>query len=129
MILTLIMAAMNDCKNYIKTWQMEPIGVAQAAALTPSDVTIKFFDDRVEDIDFDTETDYVAISVETYSAQRAYDIAREFKNRGRKVLLAGFHPTLVSDEACEYADSILIGQAENIWADIIKDMKQGNLKK
>ena len=53
MIITFIMAAMNDCKKYIKTWQMEPIGIAQAAALTPSDVEIKFIDDRVEDIDYD----------------------------------------------------------------------------
>ena len=129
MIITFIMAAMNDCKKYIKTWQMEPIGVAQAAALTPDDVEVKFFDDRVEEIDYDTETDYVAISVETYSAQRAYNIAKEFQKRNKKVLLAGFHPTLVSDEAKEYADSILIGQAENVWAEIIEDMKKGKLKK
>ena len=129
MILTFIMAAMNDCKNYIKTWQMEPIGIAQAVALTPDDVQIKFFDDRVEDIDYDTETDYVAISVETYSAQRSYDITKEFRKRGKKVLLAGFHPTLVSEEAIEYADSILIGEAENIWSEIIQDMKEDKLKK
>ena len=129
MIITFIMAAMNNCTNYIRTWQMEPIGVAQAAALTPSDITIKFYDDRVEDIDYDVETDYVVISVETYTAQRAYYIAKEFQNRGKKVLLAGFHPTLVSDEAVNYADSILIGQAENIWAEIIEDMRKGELKR
>ena len=123
------MAAMNNCTNYIRTWQMEPIGVAQAAALTPRDITIKFYDDRVEDIDYDVETDYVVISVETYTAQRAYYIAKEFQNRGKKVLLAGFHPTLVSDEAVNYADSILIGQAENIWAEIIEDMRKGELKR
>ena len=129
MIITFIMAAMNNCTNYIRTWQMEPIGVAQAAALTPRDITIKFYDDRVEDIDYDVETDYVVISVETYTAQRAYYIAKEFQNRGKKVLLAGFHPTLVSDEAVNYADSILIGQAENIWAEIIEDMRKGELKR
>ena len=123
------MAAMNNCTNYIRTWQMEPVGVAQAAALTPRDITIKFYDDRVEDIDYDVETDYVVISVETYTAQRAYYIAKEFQNRGKKVLLAGFHPTLVSDEAVNYADSILIGQAENIWAEIIEDMRKGELKR
>lgn len=129
MIITFIMAAMNNCTNYIRTWQMEPVGVAQAAALTPRDITIKFYDDRVEDIDYDVETDYVVISVETYTAQRAYYIAKEFQNRGKKVLLAGFHPTLVSDEAVNYADSILIGQAENIWAEIIEDMRKGELKR
>ncbi len=129
MILTFIMASMNDSKKYIKTWQMEPIGIAQAAALTPEDVTIKFYDDRVESIDYNTDTDYVVISVETYSAQRAYDITKEFQKRGKKVLLAGFHPTLMSDEAINYADSILIGQAENVWDEIIRDMKKGELKK
>ena len=122
------MAAMNDCDNYIKTWQMEPIGLAQLAALTPDDVKINFFDDRLEKIDFDIETDLVAISVETYSAQRAYDIAREFRKRGKKVILGGFHPTLVSEEAKLYADSILIGQAENVWEQIIEDFKNNSLK-
>ena len=120
---------MNDAKKYIKTWQMEPIGVAQAAALTPDDVEIKFFDDRVDEIDYDVVTDYVAICTETYTAQRAYDITKEFQKRGKKVLLAGFHPTLMPEEASEHADSILVGQAEGVWGKIIEDMKSGNLQK
>lgn len=129
MILTLIMAAMNDNKDYIKTWQMEPIGIAQVAALTPKDIKIKFYDDRLEQIDFDEETDLVAISVETYSAQRAYDIAKEYQKRGKKVILAGFHPTLVSEEAMQFADSIIIGEAENVWGQLIEDFKHNSIKK
>ena len=56
-------------------------------------------------------------------------MGKEFQKRGKKVLLAGFHPTLMSEEAIEFADSILIGQAEDVWEEIINDMKSGNLKK
>ena len=61
--------------NYMRTWQMEPLPIAVLAALTPKDVEIAFYDDRMEPIAFDRPTDLVAIPVETYTAKRAYQIA------------------------------------------------------
>ncbi len=129
MIVTFIMAAMNHAKNYIRTWQMEPIGIAQLAALTPKDVTVRFYDDRVEEIPYDEPTDLVAISMETYSAQRAYDIIDEYHRHGRKVVAGGFHPTLVPDEASEHADAIIIGNGELVWPKVIEDARQGALQR
>ena len=60
--------------DYMRTWQMEPLPIAVLAALTPKDVSIAFYDDRMEMIDFDRPTDLVAIPVETYTAKRAYQI-------------------------------------------------------
>ena len=58
-------------QRYIRSWQMEPLPPATIAGLTPKDVEIRFYDDRMEEIPYDEPTDLVAMSVETYTAKRA----------------------------------------------------------
>jgi radical SAM superfamily enzyme YgiQ (UPF0313 family) len=116
-------------KKYLRAWQMEPLPVAQLAALTPKDVQICFWDDRMEEIPYENKTDLVAISVETYTAKRAYQIASEFRKRQVPVIMGGFHATLCTDEVSEYADSVVVGEVEKIWAQIIDDFKNNCLKK
>ena len=102
---------------------MEPLPPALVAALTPKDVEIRFYDDRLEEIPYDEPTDLVAISVETYTAKRAYQIASEYRKRGVPVVMGGFHTTLVPEEVEQYAESIVIGEAEPIWAELIDDYR------
>ena len=116
-------------KKYLRAWQMEPLPLAQIAALTPRDVEVVFWDDRMEDIPFDKPTDLVAISIETYTARRAYQIASEYRKRKVPVVMGGFHATLCPDEVLEYADAIVIGQAENSWGNLLDDFRNGNLKR
>src|SRR6187431_1887508 len=115
---------------YIRTWQMEPLAPATLAGLTPRDgeTEIRFYDDRTESIPYDEPTDLVAMSVETYTAKRSYQIASEFRRRGVPVVMGGFHPTLVPDEAAEYAESIVIGEAEQLWPDVVDDFRNGRLR-
>ncbi|MCB1180213.1 MAG: B12-binding domain-containing radical SAM protein [Leptospiraceae bacterium] len=108
---------------------MEPLPAAHIAGLTPKDVNINFFDDRMEYINYDVPTDLVAISVETYTAKRSYQIASEFRRRNIPVVMGGFHPTLVPDEVKDYAESIVIGEAEGVWEELVEDFRNGNLKK
>ncbi|CAB1056353.1 BchE/P-methylase family protein [Olavius sp. associated proteobacterium Delta 1] len=132
MKITFIMPSIGkkaDVKKYIKTWQMEPLSIAVLAALTPDHIERKFFDDRLEKIDYQTETDLVAITVETYTARRAYEISKKFRDRGIQVIMGGFHPSLNPDEAQQYADSILIGEAEGLWQEVIQDASDSSLKK
>ena len=68
---------------YIRLWQMEPLPPAVIAGLTPRDIEVKFYDDRMERIPFDEPTDVVGISVETYTAKRAYQIASEYRRARR----------------------------------------------
>jgi radical SAM superfamily enzyme YgiQ (UPF0313 family) len=116
---------------YIRSWQMEPLAPATLAGLTPRDrdTRIRFYDDRTERIPFDEPTDLVALSVETYTARRAYQIASEFRRRGVPVIMGGFHPTLVPDEAREYAESIVIGEAEGLWPTVVEDFRNGRLRR
>ena len=107
---------------------MEPLQVAQIAALMPEDIELFFWDDRMESIPYDSPTDLMIMSVETYTAKRAYQISSEYRKRNVRVVMGGFHPTLCPDEASEYADTIIIGEAENIWHEVISDFREGKLK-
>ena len=98
---------------YPQGWRMEPLWAATLAALTPASVERDFFDDRLEAIPYGHDTDLVAISVETYTARRAYGIAGRFRERGVPVVLGGFHVTLDPDEGALHADSVVVGQAED----------------
>lgn len=115
-------------ERYIRTWQMEPLAPAVLAGLTPRDVEVRFYDDRMEEIPYDERTDLVAISVETYTARRAYEIASQYRARGVPVVMGGFHATLVPDEVAEYADSVVIGEAEGLWPQVIDDARSGRLQ-
>src|SRR5688500_11855433 len=94
-------------KRYIRTWQMEPLPAAMIAALTPDAVEKRFYDDRFESIPYDEPADLVAMSVETYTAKRAYQIASEYRRRGVPVIMGGFHATLCAEEVMQYCESIV----------------------
>jgi radical SAM superfamily enzyme YgiQ (UPF0313 family) len=114
---------------YIGTWKMEPLMMGVLKALTPPDVETVLFDDRIELVDFETTSDLVAISVETYTARRAYQIADRFRSRGVPVVLGGYHVTLLPQEAARHADAIVTGNAEGVWPRLIDDARDGKLKK
>ena len=109
MNIVLITPSFGDKLDYMV---MEPLTMAVLAGLTPKDVIIDFFDDRIEKINYDIKPDLVAISVETFTAKRAYEIADIFRKKGIKVILGGFHVSIMPNEANQHADSILVGEAE-----------------
>lgn len=95
------------------------------AALTPPGVDIHHTDEIVEPVDFQREADLIAITCNTPSANRVYRLADEFRRRGRKVVLGGPHVTALPDEAMTHADAVVIGEAEEIWARVVEDFRQG----
>lgn len=97
--------------------------------LTPPEYNVKMLEEETTDINLDEECDLVGISCMTANAPRAYNLAREFRKRGKKVVLGGVHPTLLPDEALGYADSVVIGEAEGVWEEVLKDFKNGRLQK
>lgn len=109
---------------------MEPLVFAILAALTPGDVELSFFDERIEPLPECDEhrTDLVALTVETYTARRAYQIASSYRRAGVPVVLGGYHPTFVPDEALQYADSVVIGDGEGVWPQIVADARAGKLR-
>jgi radical SAM superfamily enzyme YgiQ (UPF0313 family) len=99
------------------------------AGLTDNRFEITIADDNIEDIDFDTKPDLVGITTMTALAPRAYEIAQEFRKRGVPVILGGIHVSMLPEEAANYADSIVLGEAEDVWPIVLEDFIQGRLKK
>ncbi|MCS7241375.1 MAG: B12-binding domain-containing radical SAM protein [Candidatus Caldatribacterium sp.] len=98
------------------------------AALTPTRHEVRIIDERIEDVNFDDTYDLVGITVMSATAIRAYQIADAFRERGVKVVLGGIHPTALPEEAKKHADSVVIGEAENVWEKLLEDCEKGNLQ-
>lgn len=107
---------------------MQPLAFAVLQSLTPPDVETVLLDERIEDVDTRFPCDAVAISVQSFTARRAYEIAAGFRARGIPVVLGGHHPTLLPQEAAEYCDSVAVGEGERCWPNIIRDLLRGALK-
>jgi len=99
------------------------------AALTPKDIEVAFVDCRMQELDYEKHVDLVGITVLTCEAPFAYEIATRFRERKVPVVLGGYHPTFRPQEAGRYADAVVIGEAELVWAELIDDFRHGTLKK
>ncbi len=97
--------------------------------LTPPGHEVEIIEEEVADIDLEHDCDLVGISCMTANAPRAYELSREFRKRGKTVVLGGVHPSILPDEALQYADCVVVGEAEGVWETLIKDLENNNLKK
>jgi len=122
------MGILRGGKRYVDTGRMEPLQLGVLAGLTPQSIDVTLIDDRCEEVCYEAATDLVAITVETFTARRAYEIAAEYRQRRVPVILGGFHPTLCPEEALKYADSMVTGDAESVWQDVLNDAASGKLR-
>ena len=121
MKLTLIRPNLGD---YRSSDAMPPLAMGILAARAPGwDVT--FYDEKAEPVPLDDETDLVALSVETFTARRAYSIADAYRVRGVRVVMGGYHPTFLPDEALQHADAVIVGDAEGTWEQLLGGFTPG----
>lgn len=113
-----------------KSLRYAPLTLTTLAALIPPDLntTVTLVDEGITDIDPDFAADLVGISAITGTAPRAYELAAQFRQRGRPVILGGVHPTLMPQEAAHHADSIVVGYAEQSWPQLLRDFVAGRLQ-
>ena len=105
-----------------------PLALPLLAALTPPDVRVSLCDEVVQGIDFGEEVDLVALSVMTATAPRAYEIAQTYRARRTQVIMGGIHPSLLPQEALAHADAVAVGEAEELWPQMIEDARNRRLK-
>jgi radical SAM superfamily enzyme YgiQ (UPF0313 family) len=106
-----------------------PLAPCLLAALTPAGheivVVDMFFGDRV---DYESDADLVAITVRTPLATIAYEIADKFLQRGKAVVLGGPHVFAFPEEAKRHATAVALGEAEELWPQILRDVEENALK-
>lgn len=76
----------------------------------------------------DINADLVGISSMTATVTWAYRFADGLRRLGKKVVLGGIHTTALPDEAKSHADSVVVGEAESVWPDLLRDSAEGKLK-
>lgn len=113
---------------YVDEGRMEPLQLGILAALTPADIEVVMYDDRMEPIPYEEPTDLVAITVETFTARRAYEISGEFRRRGVKTVMGGMHAMLIPEEVSEHCDCVIVGDAEPAWKTMLEDFRKDRLQ-
>ncbi|MBN1609225.1 MAG: B12-binding domain-containing radical SAM protein [Polyangiaceae bacterium] len=113
---------------YAQQWAGIGTGLLTVAALTPNGHQVELIDENSETIDFDRPYDLVGITAMTQQATRAYQIADEFRRRGVTVVLGGIHATALPEEAKQHADSVVVGEAEYTWPELVADVQRGRLQ-
>src|ERR1041384_7685979 len=93
-----------------KSLRYQPLTLTTLAALVPRelDIELQLFDEGIADVPLDLDVDLVAITVITGTAMRAYELARQFRTRGKTVVLGGPHVTLIPDDAQPHADAVVV---------------------
>jgi len=114
--------------NRYRVWK--PLGLLVLAALTPRDWEITIVDENLGVPDYTAMPlpDLVGITAFTSQANRAYELAGEFRRRGVSVVMGGIHATMRCPEAMEHADSVVTGEAESVWAEVLDDFQRNQLR-
>jgi radical SAM superfamily enzyme YgiQ (UPF0313 family) len=114
--------------NQYTVWK--PLGLLIIAGLTPDEWEIEVFDENVRHPDYENlpAPDLVGITAFTSQAERAYHVAAHFRAAGVAVVMGGIHVTMCPAEAGQYADAIVTGEAESVWAQVLADSQQGRLQ-
>jgi radical SAM superfamily enzyme YgiQ (UPF0313 family) len=115
--------------NRYRVWK--PLGLLVVAALTPPEWEITIIDENMGVPDYSAmpPPDLVGITAFTSQANRAYQVAAEFRHRGVNVVMGGIHATMCSREAMEYVDSVVTGEAESVWGSVLDDFRGGRLQR
>jgi radical SAM superfamily enzyme YgiQ (UPF0313 family) len=115
--------------NHYRVWK--PLGLAVLAALTPPDWEIKIIDENIGVPDYRTLPlpDLVGVTAFTSQANRAYEVAAEFRSRGVPVVMGGIHATMRAEEALARVDAVVTGEAEPAWGQVLNDVRQGTMQR
>ncbi len=107
---------------------LPPLSLAIINSLTPERHRVSIVNEFVEQIDFSAEYDLVGISALTPQAPRAYQIGDAFRSKGTKVIIGGVHASMLPEEAGRHADSVVVGEVEDLWAKILGDCENDRLQ-
>lgn len=105
-----------------------PLGLGVVAALTPEDWEVEIVDENFEPFEF-RDADLVGLTAFTVAVTRAYEIAGRYRERGIPTVLGGIHASMLPEEALEYVDTVVVGEAESVWPKVIADFEAGTMQR
>jgi radical SAM superfamily enzyme YgiQ (UPF0313 family) len=115
--------------NRYRVWQ--PLSLMALAGLTPQEWEVTIVDENLGVPDYSAmpRPDLVGITAFTSQAGRAYVVAAHFRRLGVPVVMGGIHATMCLDEVSQRVDTVVTGEAEGIWPQVLEDARQGRLQR
>jgi radical SAM superfamily enzyme YgiQ (UPF0313 family) len=110
--------------------QLPSLGLLTLAGLTPTSDDLSYHEifDYSQQPAPDDDFDLVAISSFTAQIEDAYRLADHYRSLGVQVVLGGLHVSSLPDEALAHADAIVVGEAEEVWPQLLHDARSGTLR-
>ncbi|MEK6247078.1 MAG: B12-binding domain-containing radical SAM protein, partial [Planctomycetales bacterium] len=106
------------------------LALTSIAASTPENWQISYWDENLLQghpplVPF---PEVVGITVHLTFAQRAYQLARWYRERGVKVIFGGLHVMSCPEEVALHADALAFGEGVQLWGQILRDVERGSLQ-
>jgi radical SAM superfamily enzyme YgiQ (UPF0313 family) len=115
--------------NRFRVWK--PLSLMVLAGLSPPEWEITIVDENLSTPNYEAmpRPDLVGITAFTSQANRAYEISTYFRRQSVPVVMGGIHATMCQEEAMEWVDAVVTGEAEGIWPQVLEDERNGRLKR
>jgi radical SAM superfamily enzyme YgiQ (UPF0313 family) len=106
------------------------LGLLTLAGLTPDKFQIEYHE--IADLkalpEMPTDFDLVAISTFTAQFYEACDVADFYRSKNIHVVMGGITVSSLREQAKEHCNSVVIGEGELLWPEVLNDFERGSLK-
>lgn len=126
--LVLINPSETDYNISRQGFKVQPLNLAYLAALTPPEWEVVIDDENMAPAQLRRDADLVGITTLTATVNRAYDLATGYRREGVPVVLGGIHASMVPEEAARFADAVVVGEGESVWAAVLSDSQTGGMQ-
>ena len=104
-----------------------PMALAIIAALTPPHWEVEILDENFSTFEY-KDADLVGFTSLTATINRCYEISTEYVKNKIPTVIGGIHASMMPQEASQYMDSVVIGEAESVWAQVLDDFEKNRMK-
>jgi len=115
--------------TYMRFWSGMSTALLILAALAEKKYDVRVVDENFSKVPYDEPWDLVGLTAVTQQANRAYQIARRFRDRNIPVAMGGVHASVMLEEAGKHVDFVFVGEAEETWKAFLKDFEKGRPQK
>lgn len=127
-----VVALVRQRENRLNKYRIwKPLGLLVLARATPPDCEVTVIDENLHVPDYAAlpRPDLVGLTAFTSQASRAYELAARFRATGVTVVMGGIHASMCVDEALTHVDSVVAGEADEVWPDVVNDFRGGRLQR
>ena len=104
------------------------LAITTLAALAPPEFSIRLCDENISPVDYDDSSDFVGITGKVNQFARMTEIAREFRRRGKTVVIGGPYASLSPEMVRPHCDVLVRGEAEAVAPELFADLARGRWK-